>query len=192
LKFLIVDFQQVLLLVQCLHQDGLLLRLLEAQSINAVLLKRIDLQLVLHLLARLHQSRIRVHLQSNKVVKRVERSPLLENSVQLVYHFVFNKFLRSHDVPSYEDELFVVVHVVLALPQTEILVLDHVVDDGFDGSGASAEGGSEGQLIGKFLLEGVEQPEGHADVSRHVLGVIGSHADQTHRVYQDFLHLEIS
>ena len=48
--------------------------------------------------------------------------------------------------------------------------------------------GSEGELVGEFLLESIEEAIGDAHLTRHVLGMVGGHAYQAHRVHNKFLH----
>jgi len=99
--------------------------------------------------------------------------------------------LRSHHIPADENELLVIVHVVLALSQSQVLVFHHVSDEYLSRSGASSERTSEGDLICKFLLQRIEKSVGDADVARHVFSVIGGHAHETHGVYEYFLHRDI-
>ena len=52
------------------------------------------------------------------------------------------------------------------------------------------ERSGEGEFVGEFLLESIEEAIGGAYLRGYILSVVGGHAYQAHWVHDEFLHQE--
>ena len=110
-------------------------------------------------------------------MKRVDNSSFFKGFVQFLDSFLIDHFFVSHDIPTDQNILFIVVHVVLSFSQSESFILYHEFDDlgGFIFDGGERD--CESEFVRKFFLKGIKESVGDADVGGYIFGVVGGHAD---------------